>query len=229
MLFSAIARADPSPRTFVGDFIGNDATADNALSVSGSVDRGQNSESVYLEKAISPVSSFSVFAGYQRFEQEEEDTTSSNLELAYKRILIALPRREFVFSINPSIELPLGNRSAGNETHARAGIDLLFQKGFAELPDAVRVLRPFGVEGDFGWQSKVTGARDDLITPTSNSNIRCNTSTKTSPPIRSRAHFASSRRISISTTGNISALIATRRRRISHSLPPLPGSTRRTK
>jgi len=164
MLSTAVARADPPPRTFVGDFIGNDATADNALSVSGSVDRGQNSESVYLEKAISPVSSFSIFAGYQRFEQEEESTTSSNLDLAYKRVLIALPRREFVFTINPSIELPLGNKTAGTETHARAGFDLLFQKGFAELPDAVRMLRPLGVEGDFGWQSKVTGARDDLIT-----------------------------------------------------------------
>ena len=158
------AQADPTPRSFVGDFIGNDATADNALSVSGSVDRGQNSESVYLEKAISPVSSFSIFAGYQRFEQEEETTTSSNLDLAYKRILIALPRREFVLTINPSIELPLGNKTAGSETHARAGFDLLFQKGFAELPDPVRMLRPLGVEGDFGWQSKVTGARDDLMT-----------------------------------------------------------------
>jgi hypothetical protein len=160
---AATALADPAPRSFVGNFIGNDATTENYLSVSGSVDRGQNSESVYLEKTISSVSSFSIFAGYQRFEQEEEATTSSNFELAYKRILIALPRHEFVFTINPSIELPLGNNTGGSETHPRAGFDLLFQKGFGDLPDLMRVLRPVGVEGDWGWQSKATGARDDLI------------------------------------------------------------------
>ncbi len=32
------------------------------------------------------------------------------------------------------------------------------------MPDFLRILRPFGVEGDWGWQSKVTGARDDLTT-----------------------------------------------------------------
>src|SRR5208337_5371550 len=99
MLFAVVARADPPPRTFVGDFIGNDATADNALSVSGSVDRGQNSESVYLEKAISPVSSFSIFAGYQRFEQEEESTTSSNFGVGYKHVLISVPGHEFLCTI----------------------------------------------------------------------------------------------------------------------------------
>jgi hypothetical protein len=157
------AYADPPPRTFVWNFIGNDATTENYFSVSGGVDRAQNSESVYLEKTISPNSSFSIFAGYQRFEQEQEPTTSSNLGLAYKRILLAIPRHEFVFTINPSIELPLGDNTGGSETHSRAGFDLLFQKGFGDLPDVLRLLRPAGVEGDWGWQSKVTGARDDLI------------------------------------------------------------------
>ena len=31
------------------------------------------------------------------------------------------------------------------------------------MPDSLRMLRPLGVEGDFGWESKVTGARDDLV------------------------------------------------------------------
>jgi hypothetical protein len=158
-----MASADPAARSFVGNFIGNDATTENYLSVSGGVDRAQNSESVYLEKTISPNSSFSIFAGYQRFEQEQEPTTSSNLELAYKRILVEIRRHEFVFTINPSIELPLGDNNGGSETHPRAGIDLLFQKGFGDLPDLLRVLRPAGIEGDWGWQSKVTGARDDLM------------------------------------------------------------------
>jgi hypothetical protein len=163
LVWVSTAHADPPSRTFVGDFIGNDATVENYLSVGGSCDRAQNSESVYLEKTVSSNSSFSIFAGYQRFEQEEESTTSSNLELAYKHILLELPRHEFVLTISPSLELPLGNNSGGSETHARAGVDVLFQKGLADLPDSLALLRPAGVEGDWGWQSKVTGARDDLM------------------------------------------------------------------
>ncbi|MGA7872118.1 MAG: hypothetical protein WCA22_14625 [Candidatus Binatus sp.] len=166
LLCPTLARADLSSRYFVGDFIGNDATVENYLSVSGGVDRAQEFESLYLEKTISPSSSVSLFAGYQRLEQEGELTTASgftNLGLGYKRVLIAIPRHEFVFTINPTLELPVGDRSVGSESHPRAGGDLLFQKGFGDLPDSLRMLQPFGVEGGGGWESKVTGARDDLV------------------------------------------------------------------
>ena len=159
-------RRSPASDSFVGNFIGNDATVENYLSISGGVDRAQNFESLYLEKTISPDSSFSLFVGYQRLEQEGEDTSASgfsNLGLAYKRVLISLPRHEFVLTISPTLELPVGNRSVGSESHPRAGGDLLFQKGFGDLPDSLRMLRPAGIEGDAGWESKVTGARDDLL------------------------------------------------------------------
>src|ERR1700676_1261303 len=134
ILFCATpARANSTPRSFVGNFIGNDATVENYLTVSGSYDRAQNAESLYLEKTISPASSFSLFVGYQRLEQEGEQTSASgfsNLGLAYKRVLITLPRHEFVLSISPSLELPIGTRGIGSESHPRAGGDLLFQKGF---------------------------------------------------------------------------------------------------
>jgi hypothetical protein len=165
VLFVSTARADPSPRLFVGNFIGNDATVDNYLSISGGVDRAQNFESLYLEKTISPSSSLSLFAGYQRLEQEGEDESLSgfsNLGLAYKHLLLALPAHEFLLSINPSIELPVGDSNV-SETHTRAGGDVLFQKGFGDLPESLGMLRPAGVEGDAGFESKVTGARDDLL------------------------------------------------------------------
>jgi hypothetical protein len=166
LLCATLARADPPARSFVGNFIGNDATAENYLSIGGAVDKAQNSESLYLEKTISSKSSFSLFVGYQRLEQEGEQTSASgfsNLGLAYKRVLISLPRHEFVFTISPSLELPIGSRSVGSESHPRAGGDLLFQKGFGDLPDSLSMLRPAGIEGDAGWESKVTGARDDLL------------------------------------------------------------------
>ena len=165
-LCATLARADPPSRSFVGNFIGNDATVENYLSVSGGVDRTQDFESLYLEKTISSKSSLSLFVGYQRLEQEGEATSATgftNLGLAYKRLIVSIPRHEFVFTISPTLELPVGSRSVGSESHPRAGGDLLFQKGFGDLPDSLRMLQPFGVEGDAGWESKVTGARDDLL------------------------------------------------------------------
>jgi hypothetical protein len=164
LLCVTTAHADPAARSFVGDFIGVDATPDNSFSVGGSVDRTQNSESLYIEKALSPVSSFSVFSGYQRLEQEGEDTSGwSNLSLAYKHTLISIPSHEFLASLSPEVELPVGSRSVGSESHTRAGGDLLAQKGFGDLPDSLWMLRPVGLESDVGWESKVTGARDDLV------------------------------------------------------------------
>ena len=166
LLCATPARADSTQRSFVGNFIGNDATVENYLSVSGSYDRAQNAESLYLEKTISTKSSFSLFVGYQRLEQEGEQTSASgfsNLGLGYKRVLITLPRHEFMFTINPTLEVPIGSTSVGSESHPRAGGDLLFQKGFGDLPESLSMLRPAGIEGDAGWESKVTGARDDLL------------------------------------------------------------------
>jgi hypothetical protein len=166
LIFSVgIARADPPARLFVGNFIGNDATVENYLSISGGVDRAQNFESLYLEKTISSDSSFSLFVGYQRIEQEGEDaglSGFSNLGLAYKHLLLSLPANEFVLTVNPTLELPIGDKNV-SETHMRAGGDVLFQKGFADLPESLGLLRPAGIEGDAGFESKVTGARDDLL------------------------------------------------------------------
>src|SRR5712664_815848 len=68
LLCASVARADLPQRALVGNFVGYDALPENYLSISGSVDRTQNGESLYLEKTISPDSSFSLFAGYQRLE-----------------------------------------------------------------------------------------------------------------------------------------------------------------
>ena len=167
LLCASAARADLPQRALVGNFIGYDALPENYLSISGSVDRTQNGESLYLEKTISPDSSLSLFAGYQRLEQEGETTTGfTNLSLAYKHVLISIPRHEFMLSIAPEAELPVGNRSIGSESHARAGLDLIFAKGLGDVADSIALLRPAALEGDIGWETKVTGARDDLVAAT---------------------------------------------------------------
>jgi len=167
LLCASAARADLAQRALVGNFIGYDAFPENYLSISGSVARAQNGESLYLEKTISPDSSFSLFAGYQRLEQPGETTTGfSNLSLAYKHVLISIPRHEFMLSLAPEAELPVGNRSIGSESHTRAGFDLIFAKGLGDLAESLALLRPAALEGDIGWETKVTGARDDLVAAT---------------------------------------------------------------
>jgi hypothetical protein len=161
------ARADLPQRALVGNFIGYDALPENYLSISGSLDRTQNGESLYLEKTLSHDSSISLFAGYQRLEQGGETTTGwSNLSLAYKHVLISIPRHEFMLSLAPEAELPVGNRTVGSESHTRAGFDLIFAKGLGDLADSLAILRPAALEGDIGWETKVTGARDDLVAAT---------------------------------------------------------------
>jgi hypothetical protein len=162
LMYASQAQADLTPRSYIGDFIGNYATPENYLTVSGGVDRAQSSEALYLEKTISPASSFTIFVGYQRFEEGDDSTTSSNLNLAYKHVLLSMPSNEFLCSIEPAIDLPLGYHTEGSESHARAGFELLFQKGLGDLPDALWPLRPAAFEGGWGWESKVTGTRDDF-------------------------------------------------------------------
>ena len=166
LLYATLVRADPPSRSFVGNFIGNDATVENYLSISGGVDRTQNFESLYLEKTISSDASFSLFVGYQRLEQEGEDAAVSgfsNLGLGYKHLLLALPADGFVLTINPTLELPVGD-SRVSETHPRAGGDLLFQKGFGDLPESLAIFRgPRVLRATRDFESKVTGARDDLL------------------------------------------------------------------
>ena len=164
LLCASAARADIPQRSLVGNFLGYDALPENYFSISGSVDRAQDAESLYIEKTISHDSSISLFAGYQRLEQGGETTTGwSNLSLAYKHVLISIPQHEFMFSIAPEAELPVGSRSIGSESHARAGFDLLFAKGLGDLSDSLAMLRPAALEGDVGWEGKLTGARDDLV------------------------------------------------------------------
>jgi len=167
LLCAATARADLPQRALVGNFIGYDALPENYFSISGSVDRTQNGESLYLEKTISPDSSFSLFAGYQRLEQEGETSIGfTNLSLACKHVLISIPQHEFMLSIAPEAEVPVGNRDIGSEAHARAGFDLIFAKGLGDVAHSIAILRPAALEGDIGWEGKVSGARDDLVAAT---------------------------------------------------------------
>jgi hypothetical protein len=150
-------------RAFVGNFLGYGAEPSDYVSIQGTTSRGSSSGSMYLEKTVSPSSSISLFGGLQSYTGREERAGWNDLELSYKYAVVDLKELEFMFSIAPSLEIPTGDPSIGAETHPRAGSDFLYQKGFGDLPASIAPLRALAIEGDFYWDSKVTGARDDLI------------------------------------------------------------------
>ena len=160
---SARVLADPPPgRNFVGNFLGYNAEPANYFSVQGHESSGNTSVSGYIEKMVSPTSSLSLFGGSERYSGEFGGSGFGNLELSYKQVVLDFRKVEFLFSVAPSLEIPTGDPSVG-ETHPRAGSDFLYEKGFAGLPESLAPLRALAIEGDFFWDSKITGARDDLI------------------------------------------------------------------
>lgn len=170
LLFGALitgpldAFADSFQRVFVGNFIGYGADPVNYFSVSGASSRDVSSASFYLEKALSKNSSISLLAGIERLDIETGPAIGwDNLSFSYKHTIWSVPTHEFALALNPLFELPVRTTAAGAESHTRWGIELLAEKGFADLPRSLRVLRAAAVEGDVAWETKVTGARDDLV------------------------------------------------------------------
>jgi hypothetical protein len=158
------AFADSFQRVFVGNFIGYSADPVNYFSVSGASSRGVSSASFYLEKALSNISSISLLAGIERLDIETGLAAGwDNFSLSYKHTISSVPTHEFALALNPLFEVPVRTTGAGAESHPRWGIELLAEKGLADLPKSLRVLRAAAVEADVAWETKVTGARDDLV------------------------------------------------------------------
>ena len=158
------AFADSFQRVFVGNFIGYSADPVNYFSVSGASSRGISSASFYLEKALSKNSSISLLAGIERLDLETGLAIGwDNFSFSYKHTILSVPTHEFALALNPLFELPIGTTGASAESHPRWGIELLAEKGLADLPKSLCMLRATAVEGDVAWETKVTGARDDLV------------------------------------------------------------------
>jgi hypothetical protein len=155
---------DSFQRVFVGNFIGYSADPANYFSVSGASSSGVSSASFYLEKALSKNSSISLLAGIERLDLETGLATGwDNCSFSYKHTIWSVPTHEFALAVNPLFEVPVRTTGAGAESHPRWGIELLGEKGLADLPKWLRVLRPAAVEGNVAWETKVTGAPDDLV------------------------------------------------------------------
>ena len=158
------ALANSYQRVFVGNFIGYSTDPVNYFSVSGANSHNDNSASFYLEKALSSAASISLMVGLRRLEIETGPATGwDNIAFSYKHIIASVRAHEFAAAVSPLFEIPTGTPKTGAESHPRWGIEILAEKGLADLPEPLRALRALAVEGDAAWETKVTGAHNDLI------------------------------------------------------------------
>ena len=129
----------------------------NYFSVSGASSSADTSGSFYLEKTLSANSSVSLLGGIRRLSVDTGPETGwDNISVSYKQVIASMRTHEFAFALNPFLETPTGTTKTGAESHARWGIELLAEKGFADLPESLRELQPAAVEGDVAWETKVT-------------------------------------------------------------------------
>jgi hypothetical protein len=77
----------------------------------------------------------------------------NDLELLLKWAFLTIPEHEFRLSIGARFILPTGNPSVEDQNHTQLGPEFLWAKGFGDLPHRglLKYLRPFGVQGDFGY------------------------------------------------------------------------------
>ncbi len=76
-----------------------------------------------------------------------------DLEVLPKWAFLTVPEHEFRLSIAAHLVLPTGTPAVEVQNHAQLGPELLWAKGFGDLPNRgpLKYLRPLGFQGDFGY------------------------------------------------------------------------------
>ncbi len=167
LLCVTIARADPSPRLFVGNFIGNDATVENYLSISGGArSRCRTPSPSYLEKAISPESSFSLFGRLPAPRAGRRGRESQRMEQSRSRLqapLLPLPATNSVPTLIPTSSCRLATAMSAEISYSRRRRSCSLKRVRRPARFARGCCGPRPSRATCGFDSKVTGARDDLL------------------------------------------------------------------
>lgn len=74
-----------------------------------------------------------------------------NLEVGLKYSFFESPAHEFRLSASLEMESPTGSRDIEAESHTALSPMLLYAKGFGDLPESLKYLRPLAVQGDLGF------------------------------------------------------------------------------
>ena len=86
-----------------------------------------------------------------------------NLGVTLKYAFFINPVHEAIASIALESTAPTGTEKVGAEQNASFKPFLLYGKGLNELPDALEYLRPFGVQGDAGFEIAIDRARTTTL------------------------------------------------------------------
>ncbi|MGH7988016.1 MAG: hypothetical protein ACREQX_17265, partial [Candidatus Binataceae bacterium] len=84
----------------------------------------------------------------------------NDLEILPKWAFLTVPEHEFRLSIGVRFVLPTGNPSVEDQNHTQIGPELLWAKGFGDIPNwrGIKYLRPFAIQGDVGYAPALGGA-----------------------------------------------------------------------
>jgi hypothetical protein len=109
--------------------------------------------SAEFDKEIFPKFSLGISTTYVVLKPKGDVATDGfqNLTLSAKYQLWEIPAHEFIFSVGGEWEIGhTGSQSLGVDTFSTFAPTVYFGKGFGDLPDGVRFLKPFAVTGTLG-------------------------------------------------------------------------------
>lgn len=88
-----------------------------------------------------------------------------DLEMFLKYAFLVVPKHEFLMGAMLDLQLPIGNLGVQTQNHTSLGPELVWEKGLGDLPNwpGLKYLRPFGLQGDFGYLPAVNGHTSHLM------------------------------------------------------------------
>jgi hypothetical protein len=146
-------------RTFIEPFITEDANPKNEFVIARpewieSRDGHELSEGFGLEKKLADRLSLTLDSAWDHVSPAAFDEPSENgfenLGITLKYAFFVNPAHESIASFAVESTAPTGSADVGAEKEWAFKPFLLYGKGFGDLPEDLRYLRPFAVQGDFG-------------------------------------------------------------------------------
>lgn len=164
-------RAQVGARNFVEGIVSEDPNPSNEVVLVPGWSRESHSTNFSFafsfEKQLSDSVSIELSDSYERVSPRHERTSDGfdDLEVLGKWAFFTSDRHEFRAAIGADIFAPAGNPDVGAQTHTRGGPLLMWQKGMGDLPaeGAPRYLRPFALQGDFGYFPAWGGPQSDQL------------------------------------------------------------------
>ena len=91
--------------------------------------------------------------------EERSDNGFDDLEVFAKYAFLIVPKHELLLSIALTMGLPTGNPSIEEQQHTTIGPSFNWEKALGDLPNlpVLKYLRPFGFQGNFGYETALGG------------------------------------------------------------------------